>query len=432
MANSADIKHKLLILDDELEILNSLKRVFRKSYDVVCCDNGEEALDELKKTQFAVIVSDMRMPQMSGAEFLTKAHAIAPDTVRILLTGFSDMDTTLQAINEGHIFSYVTKPWNNDELKTLVSNAVQHFDVVAENKRLTSELQAKNEELKAINRTLEDKVRIRTTAYRESNQRLKQSVKKQRTFFHNLIDMINLIIEDRLGDSKGHHKRVASHCRLVGEKMRLDRTELRQLYLGALLHELGKVAVCDELLQIPMTQLDMDQKRQYLSHAVKGAEILAKAEDLTKASEIVRCQYEEYGGTGFPDQLANSRIPVGARILRVVNDFDELALGRINGKNSTPEEAVDHLKENKKTLYDPEVVDIYSALMKELPECTALDFDFCISTGQLKPGMTLARSITYRSGKLMLMKETELTELTIDKLKQYEKKTQYNLSIFVY
>ncbi|RXF01800.1 response regulator, partial [Pseudoalteromonas phenolica] len=132
-------KLPILIVDDETEVLNALKRLFRKELDVTVCDKPLEAVEILKEQEFAVIISDMKMPLMTGAELLAHAFTINPNTARILLTGYSDIDSTALAINEGKISNYVSKPWRNEDLKEIVMQACDQYQLKQSVIRLQNE-----------------------------------------------------------------------------------------------------------------------------------------------------------------------------------------------------------------------------------------------------------------------------------------------------
>ncbi|HWE36577.1 MAG TPA: hybrid sensor histidine kinase/response regulator [Isosphaeraceae bacterium] len=142
----------LLILDDEPEVLRSLYDLFRLDYRVLTFERGAEALQALEKHDPHVILSDQRMPTMTGVEFLRQARRLRPDATRLLLTGYADIKAVIDAINQGAIFRYVTKPWEVDELGTIVRQAVEHRDLIVERQRLVAELKETNARLVEANR----------------------------------------------------------------------------------------------------------------------------------------------------------------------------------------------------------------------------------------------------------------------------------------
>lgn len=163
-------KHTILIVDDEESILNSLQRVFHKEgYELITARSGQEGLARLKEEgkEFSLIISDQRMPGMNGVEFLEKAKNIFPQAARILLTGYSDTEAVVEAINKGGIHRYMAKPWNEEELLFHVHQALKQYDLVVENQKLLALTKEQNEELKELNLHLEEKVLQRTSEINE-------------------------------------------------------------------------------------------------------------------------------------------------------------------------------------------------------------------------------------------------------------------------
>src|SRR4030067_2165516 len=157
----------ILFVDDEKNILGSLSRVFRKEGDgIMLAKSGECGLDLLRHNSVAVVVSDQRMPGMGGVEFLKKAREASPDTVRMMLTGQADMDEITGAINEGGVYRYITKPWDDDELKHIIRAAVERYSLLAENRRLQEATMKPNAETYELNQTLEARVEEETRKLR--------------------------------------------------------------------------------------------------------------------------------------------------------------------------------------------------------------------------------------------------------------------------
>lgn len=178
------MQHTLLLVDDEENILNSLRRLFRREgYTILTATSGAEGLELLAQNEVSLIMSDQRMPQMIGAEFLAKSREIAPHCIRIMLTGYSDLEAATEAVNRGGISRYITKPWNDDEISQIVRDALRQIELERENKQLTIELQQKNKELEDFNARLEKAVRQRT---RELQLKVKELEGKDRIAQHML------------------------------------------------------------------------------------------------------------------------------------------------------------------------------------------------------------------------------------------------------
>lgn len=158
---------KILCVDDEPNVLRALRRLFmdEEHLELLVAESGADGLDILAQEEgVAVVMSDYRMPGMNGVEFLRQVHDSWPKTMRIVLSGYADTASVVEAINVGHIYKFIPKPWNDDELRINIANAVDTYFLNQENTRLSDELTQRNEELQQINANLEGLVRERTEA----------------------------------------------------------------------------------------------------------------------------------------------------------------------------------------------------------------------------------------------------------------------------
>jgi len=138
-------RHTILFVDDEKNILNSLKRLLRKEdYRILNALSGEEGLKILAENEVHLVITDLRMPEMNGIEFLTRLKVDYPDLIRIILTGYTDVDTLIESINKGHVYKFFLKPWNDDDLKLEIRKALERYDLIAANKRLCEKATKQN------------------------------------------------------------------------------------------------------------------------------------------------------------------------------------------------------------------------------------------------------------------------------------------------
>jgi len=171
-----DYKHTVLLVDDEEKIVNSLKRLLRKEgYQLITASSGAEGLKVLEENDVHLVISDQRMPQMSGTEFFATVREQYPDAIRIILTGYTEVDSITESINKGHIYKFFLKPWNDQNLKLEIKSALEQYDLIQANKRLNERVVEQNEELKRINENLEMLVKKRTTELEIQNQALELS-----------------------------------------------------------------------------------------------------------------------------------------------------------------------------------------------------------------------------------------------------------------
>jgi two-component system NtrC family sensor kinase len=160
-----DEQIKILCVDDEKNVLRAIKRFFLDDvYEIITTTSGKEGLEILRTdSPIQIVISDYRMPEMNGVDFLREVCNGWPETVRIVLSGYADSAAIVGAINEGEIYKFIPKPWNDDDLRMSITNAIERYDLFKKNILLTKELQKKNQELQAINDNLEKTVAERTT-----------------------------------------------------------------------------------------------------------------------------------------------------------------------------------------------------------------------------------------------------------------------------
>lgn len=168
-----DTRQTMLVVDDEPNVLKSLKRLFFDTdYKVLTAEFGAEGLEMFKKHLIHLVISDFRMPEMDGVEFLTKVKEEYPDTIRIILSGYADVAAIVSAINDGHVYKFIAKPWNDQELLTTIMRAFEQYDLQRENVKLYTEIESRNKELEALAQSLEDIVTERTRDLEIKNRAL--------------------------------------------------------------------------------------------------------------------------------------------------------------------------------------------------------------------------------------------------------------------
>lgn len=377
----------LLFVDDEPNILKSLKRLFRGSeYNILLAENGAEGLKVLTENPVDLIISDMRMPQMDGAEFLSRAAERWPSTVRILLTGYADMESTISAVNKGKIYSYCSKPWEDNELKILVNNALEQKRLLDERQQLFAIIEERNQQLKALNDQLESKVQLRTEQVKRSLQKIDSAHTELKKQFANTIKTFARIIEMRPGIKSGHSKYIAENAKEIAQRLNMNADDVKDIVYAGLLLQIGKISLPDELLRQPLTDMTLPGKKRFLNHGQEGWNLLHGIDQLKNAAELLRYQHENFDGSGEPHGLSGGQIPLGSRILAVVRDYISSLDGFITGSALSIESAKTRLLSKKDSLYDPEVVDLFLGLLNESQvedERPVIE----ISWTQLQPGM---------------------------------------------
>lgn len=422
----------LLLVDDEENILSALRRLFRPTgHRILTAQNGIEGLELLQKENVDLVISDMRMPVMDGAKFLEEVARRWPDTVRILLTGYADLTSTVNAVNKGRIYCYISKPWEDNDIKLSVQHALERKFLEREKRRLEELTRRQNEELRALNENLEGMVKARTAEIQQTSDMLDLAYKEMKRSYVNSIPVFANLVEMREGKAAGHSRRVAEQARLVARQLEMTEEDVENIYFAGLLHDIGKIGLPDALISRSYVGLSPRERSLMDKHPAMGAAALLALEAMEGASKIIRSHHERFDGKGYPDQIFGDRIPLGARILAVVSDYDALQIGALIDEPATPAEARAFLVNNKGHRYDPEVVDAFSKVLDAQPVQDTLIRELKLTSDGLREGMVLARDLVNSDGMLLLTKGHNLTETMIMKIRRFERDTGKNLVIHV-
>jgi response regulator RpfG family c-di-GMP phosphodiesterase len=413
--------HRILVVDDEEIVLVALYETLRREqYEVVTTSDPAAAVAELQRSEFSVIITDQRMPTMTGLELLAQARQIQPNASRILITAVLSLDTVIEAINKGEIYRFVVKPWLREELLVTVKNAAQRFDLIRQNTRLQTTTQAMNQQLVDLNRALEQQVRL----VAQQNEKLGEM---NRTLEQNLLRSMELCVHTMqtfyptLGNQA---RRVAQLARSMAEAANLPPEERRILDSAALLHDIGLVGVPRHLIrkwQDSPGALDEAERALIQQHPILSQELSAFGVGMERVGEVIRAHHERFDGTGYPDQLAGEGISWPARLLAVAVAF---AASKLNRDDATAE-----IKRLSGTAFDPEAV---RAFLKALPTASLLRKEREVMLSDLRPGMVLARGIYTGNGLLLVPEGQQLNATYIEKLLNHNRVQPISQSLVVY
>ena len=430
MNDTTETVVSLLLVDDEPGILSSLRRLLRPAgYKIHTAESGKAGLAILEQEPIDLVISDMRMPEMDGARFLEQVRSRWPTTIRILLTGYADVTSTIDAINRGEIYRYIAKPWDDNDLMLIVRDALERRRLQGENDRLLALTQAQNEELKDFNASLENKVRQRTAEIEQINSFLNLANDKLKQNFLVSIKMFSGLMELRGGSMAGHSRRVADLARKLAVKLGVDAKDQQDTFFAALLHDVGKIGFPDALLTRPVSRMNGEDLAHYRRHAIAGESALMPLDELKDVSKIVRAHHERFDGQGFPDGLEGLNIPQGARILSVVNDYDGLQIGTLSEKRMSAEEAKALIVQSRGKRYDPQIVDVFIALLGGLAHEVVREK--AVSHPDLKVGMVLARDLLSREGALLLSADFLLDTALIKQIQDYAHRENTVVSVYI-
>ncbi|NTV48052.1 MAG: response regulator [Geobacteraceae bacterium] len=422
---------KVLLVDDEDNILRAIQRLLMdEDFDVETATSGEAALEKIQTLEnVGLIVSDQRMPGMNGAEFLGRSREILPNTQRILLTGYSDINATIEAINKGGAGRYISKPWNDDELICAIRDAVDLYRQDAERRRLNEIVALQKEELEAWNASLKKRLLQTTATIREQNQAIKNLDESSpadilsRTF-DNFFEV--------MGDRNAVHARTVSIMVTdVARKMNLNAETVATFRLAALLHDVGKFASHSLSLQKHQEDMSESEVSDYRQHTIRGVEMFSKVEELAGILPLIRSHHEAFDGSGFPDGLQGEDIPLGARLIAIADQIEKSAHS-VN--NNRAVYALMNARFLGGGLLDPQLIPRFQAITKVVyfeGRKAGIFAEVEITPAELLPGMTISRDVESGSGVLLMQRGNILDAAGIALIRSHYRKNPPADGVFV-
>jgi response regulator RpfG family c-di-GMP phosphodiesterase len=416
-----DTVSKILFVDDEPQMLTALQRVFRgKQFDVKLANSGAEGLETLKTGPFDVIISDMRMPEMDGANFLAQSIDLSPTSRRILLTGYSDQESTIRAINDGQVHQYLSKPWDNEKLRAVVE------DEIAEKRRIEAETPNQEEHL-----ALQEQVSNVSQELASATMFVDMAKEELLSQYNTTIKVISNLIHMRVPTPREMNKDVVSHSVALAKLIKLDRKIVTEIRNAARLYQLGKLNFPETLLPKAVQDMSEAESKIYHAHPTQGADLLTPLTSLDYAAKLIRHQNENYNGSGLPDGLSRNVIPLGSRILRIVIDYHQIIHGFYMRDRLGSMDALELLDKYSGTKYDPEILKLYRKLIVELEKNQPVQNDKLTHIDEIKEGDIVNRDLFSHDGILLIAKGMPLNNSLIAKLTMIESRSSKVLNIFI-
>ncbi len=363
------MNERILCVDDDANILLGYQRALRKRFTLEIALGAEEALQAItEQGPYAVVVADMRMPGMNGVELLAETKRLAPKTIRMMLTGNADQQTALEAVNEGQIFRFMTKPCPPEDFARALEAALEQYRLVCVEQDLLS-------------RTLSGSIKV-------------------------LTDVLMLACPAAFGRTT----RVRNLVHAVAEKLHLQDRWMTDI--AALLSQIGCIGLPDAVLEKigRGDGLTAGEAEMYAVHPLLGRDLIKNIPRLEQVAEIVAYQHKQYDGGGSPrDQVQGDDLPLGSRILKAVLDFDQFV-----STGSSHEMAIAEML-HRRGWYDGQVVEA----LRQVLNVTQTHIVFEIPLDDLEDGQLLARDIRSQQGTLLCAKGQEITRAVRFRLRNY-------------
>ena len=343
------MKGNILIADDE-DMIRELINITLSKEGFTCFQaaSAEEGLEIINNQKLDLALLDIMMPGRSGIDLLKDIKQATPDTTVLMITAMNDMDTALSCIHFG-AEDYITKPFNLDRVLLTVKNTLDKRRLVLENKEYQANLEQKGRQQTEVIRTVMGEINL--------------------AYEHTLVALIRAL-DAREKEVGSHSERVMAYARLLAEAAGIDEEGCTILGKGALLHDIGKIGVSDNILLKP-AKLDEAEWGIMRRHPTVGYEILSGIRYFAGAAELVLCHHERYDGTGYPHRLLGENIPISARIFSLVDTLDAMTSDRPYRKALTFQAVLDEVVRCSGQQFDPKLVDIFLAIPKESWEAAA-------------------------------------------------------------
>jgi len=383
---------KILYVDDEVNLLSSFRSLMRKEDFETFLLQDSTLIEEMleKSGPFAVVLSDQRMPGLTGTELLETVANTHPETIKMLVTGYSDYDEMIRAINNGGISHYIAKPWKDEELKNIVRTMYNRYNLTTENKYLISELESKNAKLKEL----------REGTILEST--------------HLLVDVLSYINPH----ASSQIDRVKSAGLPLLEKITdLSHQEIWEISIAFDLFNLG-FAVMPTWVQLALNKEGLSAASRFSicnDHHLLAAQLLERIPGFEGAAKIIQLSRKNFNGTGSPEnvRISGKDLPLGARLLKIFVDMDKLTSPHFKDIEILKSMAEQTAK------YD---VDLLNKTIESFTDVNELKSkELVISSQDLMPGMLILQTIQTVSGIKLVNPNTVLTKTSLMAIRSWEK-----------
>lgn len=415
MTENLDCKHTILLVDDEENILNALNRALRREgYRILTATSGQAGLSIMERVKITLVLSDHKMPGMEGVEFLAEVKKRSPETIRMMLTGYADMQAVVAAINRGEVYRFITKPWNDEEIKLIIRDAFRHYDLIQENCELHELTQRQNLILKDLNANLEQKVSERTREVEMLYQELEQN-------FFDFVRVFMGLMGLKSPYLGGHAKRVAALSRKLAERIGLPSAEVLDIEVSSLLQDIGTLGFPEKMLKKKEAELDTVERALLQQHPILGLAALQHIKKLSPICLLIRHHHERHDGLGYPDNLKGEKIPVGSRIIAVADFFDVLINPWENYERCSVDRALHILEKEQGGRFNPEIVNKFMEMLQEVRH-EGIEADIIeIDVAALKEGMVLASDIRTKRGLLLIASGEVIQPSHISKIRNFQR-----------
>ncbi|HEY1986042.1 MAG TPA: HD domain-containing phosphohydrolase [Terracidiphilus sp.] len=335
---------RILVVDDEDHVRSMIGATLeRQGYDVQLAAGGRDALELLEQNSFDLVLTDIVMQDGNGIVLLDRVHGKQPNLPVVMVTAIHDISVAIDSMRRG-AYDYLLKPFEREHLMATVTRALEHRQALQESHN--------------YQQNLEQVVRARTDMLRQAMEDLEHS-------YDITLEALGDALDLKDSETEGHSKRVTAYTIALARAMGISPAEIKVIARGAFLHDIGKMAIPDEILRKP-SSLTPEEQEVMREHCTRGFHILRKIPFLSEASEIVFSHQEHFDGTGYPTGLRGGEIPIGARIFAIADTLDAITSDRPYRRASSFDAARQEILRCSGTQFDPSVVEVFLKIPNEL------------------------------------------------------------------
>ncbi len=323
-------KHTILAIDDEENNLLLIKRTLHDKYNILLASGAKEALNILKNPEIdiSLIISDQKMPVMEGTEFFKQISNDYPNIIKILLTGHSNFDILLNAINECNLFQYILKPFDPEQLCMIVESGIKKYELSSSKTQIVQDLSE---------------------------------------LFYKTIKSIAQALDAKDEYTHGHSMRVTLYSLALGKALNLPEEMLEEIETAGLLHDIGKIAIPEKILLKP-GKLTNEEFQIIKSHPVLGTKLVDKIDRLKRISIWLKHHHERYDGNGYPEGLKGEQIPIISRIITLGDTYDAMTSSRSYRQALSHQEAIAEIQRCSGTQFDPNLAELFINISDEIEQ----------------------------------------------------------------
>ena len=335
---------RILAVDDELHVRSMIGATLeRQGFDVQLASSGREALDFLDRNTFDLVLTDIVMQDGNGIALLDRIHGQQPQLPVVMVTAIHDISVAIDSMRRG-AYDYLLKPFEREHLINTVQRALDHRQVLQESHN--------------YQQNLEQVVRARTELLRQAMENLEHS-------YDVTLEALGDALDLKDSETEGHSKRVTAYTIALARAMGLSPAQIKIIARGAFLHDIGKMAIPDEILR-KAGKLSNNEQEVMREHCLRGYNMLRKIPFLAESAEIVFSHQEHYDGTGYPQGLHGPQIPIGARIFALADALDAITSDRPYRAADSFDAAREEILRCSGSQFDPGVVEVFLKVPNEL------------------------------------------------------------------